>query len=164
MDEKKIHKFNTDQSESYQFSLNTDERYKFSINQCENHVRSGMDTVSLSIDSKVSKKLKFLIDKGAEISIIISSSLTPGVEYQLYEGVDIKGISNTILKTKGTIDLKLFTDTHETIHTFQVLGENSELLHDAILGKDFFETKRSVINYCSRQVIMNDEVVNFDPI
>jgi hypothetical protein len=38
------------------------------------------------------------------------------------------------------------------------------LLYDAILGKDFFETKGSVINYCSRQVIMNDEVVvNFDP-
>jgi hypothetical protein len=86
------------------------------------------------------------------------------VEYQLCEGVDIKGISNTIMKTEGTIDLKLFTDKHETTHTFHVLGGNSEFIYDAILGKDFFEMKESVINYCSRQIIMNDEVVvKFDP-
>jgi hypothetical protein len=120
--------------------------------------------ISLSIDSRDSRKLKFLVDTGAEISIIKSSSLTAGVEYQLCEGVDIKGISNTIMKTEGTIDLKVFTDTHETTHTFHVLRENSELPYDAILGKDFFETKEGVINYCSHQIIMNDEViVNFDP-
>ena len=136
----------------------------FSINQCESHVRSGLDTISLSIDSRDSRKLKFLVDTGAEISIIKGSSLSPGVEYQLCEGVDIKGISNTIMKTEGTIELKLFTDTHETTHTFHVLRENSELPYDAILGKDFFETREGVINYCSRQIIMNDEViVNFDP-
>ena len=81
----------------------------------------------------------------------------------MYESVD-KGISNTIMKTEGTTDLKLFTDTHGTTHTFHVLGENSELLYGAILGKDFFEMKENVINYCSHQIIMNDEVVvNFDP-
>jgi hypothetical protein len=100
--------------------VNPGERYKFSINQCESHVRSGLD-------SRDTRKLKFLVDTGAEISIIRRSSVTPGVEYQLYEGVDIKGISNTIMITEGTIDLQLFTDTHETTHTFHVLGENSEL-------------------------------------
>ena len=86
------------------------------------------------------------------------------MEYHFCEGVNIKGISNTIMKTEGTIDLKLFTDTHETTHTFHVLRENCELPYDAILGKNFFETRKSVINYCSRQIIMNDEViVNFDP-
>jgi hypothetical protein len=149
---------------NHKFSVDPGARYKFSINQCESHVRSGLDTISLSIDSRDTRKLKFLVDTGAEISIIRSSSLTPGVEYQLCKGVDIKGISNTILKTEGTIDLKLFTDTHETTHIFHVLGGNSELIYDAILGKDFFETKESVFNYCSRQIVLNDEVVvNFDP-
>ena len=86
------------------------------------------------------------------------------MEYQLYEGVDIKVISSAVMKTEGTIDLKLFTDTHDTTHTFHVLGGNSELPYDAILGKDFFEMREGVINYCSRQIIMNNEVVvNFDP-
>jgi len=67
------------------------------------------------------------------------------------------------MRTEGFIDLKLLTDTHETVHTFYVLGEPFELHYDAILGKDFLEETESVINYCSRQIIMNDEiVVNFD--
>jgi hypothetical protein len=53
---------------------------------------------------------------------------------------------------------------HETVHTFHVLGENSNLHYDAILGKDFLEEKRSVIDYFSRQLIIENEItVNFDP-
>jgi len=68
------------------------------------------------------------------------------------------------MKTEGIIYLKLFTDAHETTHTFHVLGGNSELPYDAILGKDFFEMREGVINNCSRQIITKNEVVvNFDP-
>jgi hypothetical protein len=70
-------------------------------------VKSDLDTISLNIDSRDTRKLKFLIDTGAEISIIRSSSLTPGVSYQLHKGVDITGISNTVMRTEGTVDLKL---------------------------------------------------------
>jgi hypothetical protein len=128
-----------DEVKNHKFSIEPGASYKFSINQCESHVKSGLDTICLSIDSRDTRKLKFLIDTGAEISIIRSSSLTRGVEYQLYEGVDIKGISSTVMKTEGTIDLKLFAHTHETTLTFHVLGGNSELPYDAILGKDFFK-------------------------
>jgi len=46
------------------------------------------------------------------------------------------------MRTEGIIDLKLLTDTHETVNTFQVLGEPSELYYDGILGKDFLERER----------------------
>jgi hypothetical protein len=85
--------------------------------------------------------MKFVVDTGAEISIIRRSSLTPGVEYQLCEDADIKGISNTIMKTEGTIDLKLLTDTH----IFHVLGGNSELIYDAILGNDFLKRRKALL-------------------
>ena len=117
------------------------ESHRFSINQCESHVKSDLDMISLNIDSRDTRKLKFLVDTGAEILIIRSSSLTPGVSYQLHEGVDIKGISNTVM-TEGTIDLKLFTVTHETMHTFHVLEEDSEMLYDTILGKDFWKREK----------------------
>ena len=120
------------------------EGHKFSINQCESHGKSDLDTISLNVDSRDTKELKFLVDTGVEISIIKSSSLTPGVNYQLHEGVDIKGISNTVVRTDGIIDLKLLTDMHETVHTFHVLGEPSELQYNAILGKDFFKGRERV--------------------
>ena len=93
------------------------EIHRFNINQSESHVKSDLDTLSLNIDSRDTRKLKFLIDTGAEISIIRSSSLNPGVSYQLHEGVDIKGISNTVMRTEGTVDLKILMETHETMHT-----------------------------------------------
>jgi len=66
------------------------ERYKFSTNQCESRVKSDPDTISLNVNTRDVKKLKFLIDTGAEISIIKGSSLNPGVNYQLHKGADIK--------------------------------------------------------------------------
>jgi hypothetical protein len=82
------------------------EDYKFSINQCESHGKSDVYTINLNVESRDTKKLKFLVDTGAEISLIKSSSLIPGVNYQLHEGADIMGISNTVM-TDGTTDLKL---------------------------------------------------------
>jgi hypothetical protein len=117
------HTFNAIQCESQENSeLNTfcrdeNEGRKFSINQCESHGKSDLDTITLYIDSWDSRKLKFLIDTGAEISIIRSSNLTPEVEYQWHEEIEIKVISNTVVKTLGKIDLKLFTDKHKTTHT-----------------------------------------------
>jgi len=142
IDESEGHKLNVFQCESQEHSdLNTscteNEGRKFSINQCESHGKSDLDTISLHIDLRDSRKLKFLIDTRAGISIIRSSSLTPGVEYQWHKGMNTKGISNTVMKPVGKIDLKLFTDTHETTHTFHVLRGNFETHYDAILGKDF---------------------------
>lgn len=37
-------------------------------------------------------------------------------------GINLKGISNTVMKTEGTVVLKLFTDTYQTTHTFRVVG------------------------------------------
>jgi hypothetical protein len=45
------------------------------------------------------------------------------------------------MRTEGFIDLKLLTDTHETVHTFYVLGEPFELHYVAILVKDFLEER-----------------------
>jgi len=78
-------------------------------------------------------------------------------------GINIKGISDTIMKTEGTITLKLFTDTHETTQTFHVVGNEFGIQYDGILGRNFFEDKQSIINYCDQQVIMGDVVVKFDP-
>ena len=102
-------------------------------------------------------------DTGAEISLIKEASLNSEASYKLREGAKIKGIGNAVLKTDG-IELKLFTEKHETVHNFYVLSEPSALQCDGILGKDFFRREReSVINYCSHQIIMNNEVIiNFD--
>ena len=82
-----------------------------------------------------------MIDTGAEISIIKGPSINSEVKYQLHKGIDIKGIGNVVLKTAGTVELKLLPATHETSHLFHVLEEPSALQCDGILGKDFLEKR-----------------------
>jgi hypothetical protein len=51
-----------DEGKTHRFRIDPGERYKFRINQCESHVRSGLDTISLSIDARDTRKLKLLVD------------------------------------------------------------------------------------------------------
>ena len=78
----------------------------------------------MRVDLSKTEKLRFLIDTGAEISIVKSASLRPGFDHQPNNGINVKGIANTLLRTEGTVTLKLFTPTHETTHTFHVMGDN----------------------------------------
>ena len=141
------------------------EKYKFSVNHCENHMKSYLDTISLKINNRDSKEVKFFIDTGAEISLIKEASLHSEASNKLRKSAKLKGIGNAVLKTDGIVGLKLFTEKHLTVHNVQVLSETSALQCDGILGKNFLEEREreSVIIHCSRQIIMNNEVViNFD--
>jgi hypothetical protein len=103
------------------------------------------------------------LDTGADLSVIKIFSLKPGISCTLNRGIEIQGISNTVKKTEGIMLLKLLTDTHETTHRFHVVGDEFVINYDGILGRDFFEDKQSIINYCDQQIIMGDVVVvNFD--
>jgi hypothetical protein len=43
-----------------------------------------------------SEKLKFLIDTGAQISIVKGASLHPGFNYEPTKGINVRGISNAL--------------------------------------------------------------------
>ena len=135
---------------------------KFRINECKKHYKSKLDTVTIRADSSRTGKLKFLIDNGAEISVVKDSSLNQEIIYESTEGISIKGISDSFLKTEGTAMLKLFTETHETTHVFHVMGSGFCCQYDGILGQDFWENYRATINYCDRTISMNEVTMNFD--
>jgi hypothetical protein len=61
----------------------------FKINECEKHARSDLDTVTLAVDKSRTDSLK------------------PGCEFKYDYAVDIKGILNEVLKTMGTVNLRL---------------------------------------------------------
>jgi hypothetical protein len=89
---------------------------QFTMNECKEHSKSRLDTVTTRVHLSNSEKLKFLIDTGAEISIVKGASLRSEIDYEPTRGINVRGISNTLLKTEGTVVLKLFTTTHETTH------------------------------------------------
>jgi hypothetical protein len=82
--------------------------------------------------------LKFLIDTGAEISVVKSTSMNSGINYESTKGINIKGISDSFQKTEGTTILKLFIATRETTHVFYVVGSKFGCRY-GILGQDFWK-------------------------
>jgi hypothetical protein len=67
---------------------------------------SDLDTIQRRVDLGKKDKLTFLLDTGTDLSVIKRSSLQTGIKYSLMGRTNIKGISNTIMKTEGTITLK----------------------------------------------------------
>ena len=68
----------------------------------------------MKVDLGKTEKLRFLIDTGAEISIVKGNSLLPGINYEPTDSVTIKGISDAMMRTEGIVSLKMFTLYHET--------------------------------------------------
>ena len=116
----------------------------------------------MRVDFSKTGNLKFLIDTGAEISVVRSTSLKPGFSYKSNEGINIKGISSSVLRTEGTTKLKLFTPTHETTHVLHVMREDFGCQYDGILGRDFWKSNRATINCCDRIITMGEVIISFD--
>ena len=121
-----------------------------------------MDTITLRVPSSKREKLQLLIDTGAEISIVKGKSLKPGTNYEPTKGIYMKGMSNALITNEGTVTLKLLTSSHETTHSFHIMGENFDCQYDEILGQDFWINKRANINYCDRKITMGEVTINLD--
>jgi hypothetical protein len=61
---------------------------------------------------------KFLIDKGAEIAIVKGATLRPGFDSEPTKGINVRGMAKALLKTEGTVTLKL---QRMRLHTFHVM-------------------------------------------
>jgi len=114
------------------------------------------------IDLGKPEKLTFLMGTGAEISIVKSARLRPEINYEHTKGIDVKGISDVLLRTEGTVLLELFTLTHETTHQFHVIVDNFDFRYDGIFGQGFWKCKRATIDYCNRVITMGEVVLEFD--
>ena len=108
------------------------------------------------------EKWRFLIGTGAEISIVRGARLRPEINYEPTEGINVKGISNALLRTDGTVLLRLFTLTQETTQLFHVMGEGFDCRYDGILGQDFWMDKGATIDYCNHEITMGEVVMDFD--
>jgi len=99
----------TEQPGNYPSQMNGCPR--FTINECKKHHKSRLDTITIGVDFSVSGRLKFLIDTGAEISVVKISCMRPGFNYESTSGIDVRGISDSLLRTEGTTVLKLYIYT-----------------------------------------------------
>jgi hypothetical protein len=94
--------------------------------------------------------------------MVRSTKLKPGIHYELTKGINRRGISEALLRTEGTVSMKLFTLAHETTHLFHVMGEDFGCRYDGVLGLDFWEDRRAIIDYSTRKITMGEVVLDLD--
>jgi hypothetical protein len=121
-----------------------------------------LDTVTIGVDLGKTGKLRFVIDTGAEISIVRGTKLKPEVNFESPNGISVKGISDALLRTAGTVLFKLYTLTHETTHLFHVMGEDFGCRCDGILGRDFWKDRGATVDYCNSVITMSEVVLQID--
>lgn len=103
---------------------------------------------------------KFLVDSGATISVIKLDALSYTDSENIHKNcIQIQGLGGNLL-TEGNVKLELFVEDNVIQHDFHVLN-NLPCDYDGIIGQDFLEYYRCVIDYerCALSLKNNNSVI-----
>jgi hypothetical protein len=100
----------------------------------------------------------FLIDTGADISLVKGEKLIGSTEFDPSQKVKVKCVDGSPLETHGVVDTLIRIGSNELPHKFQLVSNQVDLPCDGILGRDFFQMAKATICYASRSVTILGEL------
>lgn len=111
-----------------------------------------IENVDVTLVAEVSicnKQMKFLIDSGANASMIRAGTIKPKVVYYPKIRYQLTGISgpNYSVKTLGAAYGYLVANGVKLRHQFQIASEEVHMTYDGILGNDFLKYYDTIMNY-----------------
>lgn len=89
----------------------------------------------------------FLVDTQADISIIKHDVLNNDVHINSTDIIRIRGVTDELVSSLGTIENEIFTNDFSVYHEFHVVSNNFGIPADGIIGKDFLKIHKCVIDY-----------------
>lgn len=107
--------------------------------------------------------LSFLVDTGADCSVIRHSVLKNNLQINTRKIFPIQGFSLTEIQTLGSVQTTIFLTPQIAInHEFNIVNSNFLLNFDAILGTDFLYNSRAVIDFEKNGILLCKNVwLNF---
>jgi hypothetical protein len=103
------------------------------------------------------EELLFLIDTGADISLLKADKLIGNTEVDPKRKVKVKCVNGSPIETDGIVEVRVKLGSDLIPHDFHLVSERVEVPCDGILGRDFLAMARAKICYESRTVILRDE-------
>lgn len=91
--------------------------------------------------------LTFSNDSQADICVIKASSIKNNIEIDNTNIIKIRGITDEVVESFGTIALDLFFNNIIIEHTFHVVPDDFCIPSDGIIGKDFNRRFKCLIDY-----------------
>jgi len=101
----------------------------------------------LKLDIGKGDKLYFLVDNGADISLVKSQKLLGTTEFETRDRVRVKGVDGSTLETYGSIEARIQIGGLEIPYSFQLVSHQIYLRGDGILGRDFLKAMQAHICY-----------------
>lgn len=102
----------------------------------------------------INKTIKFLVDTGAEISMIKEKIINDEINYDKI--IKIKGLGPEIFETIGQVNLNLYKDREIFFHDFHVIHGKNLIECDGILGRDFLTKFKAIINYKTNSITLKN--------
>ena len=98
------------------------------------------------------RKLHFLVDSGADISLVKSYKLLGTAEFEPKNRVQVKSVEGSDIETHGSIETWIQEGGIDIPFRFQLVSKQVDLKGDGILGRDFFKSMQARICYKERSL------------
>jgi len=92
-------------------------------------------------------KLHFLVDSGADISLVQSYKLLGTAEFEPKDSVRVKSVEESVIETHGSIETRLREGGIDIPFYLHLVSKQVDLEGDGILGRDFFKSIKVRICY-----------------
>lgn len=133
----------------------------FQINLINNAKESSVD-LNLSLSNSKNKFTKFLIDTGAQISLLKINVINNNSRICFDEKVNLFGINLESSKTIGSYISELNIGNFIIKHKFHIVQESFPIEQDGILGLDFIKNSGAIIDVNNNTFTINDIVLHFE--
>lgn len=99
----------------------------------------------------------FLVDTQSDISLIKASALVDGVPIDHGDTISIKGVTEEIIYSMGTIEIILFIQNVSISQKLHVVPNHFQIPSSGILGKDFLKKHMCKIDYEKMSLTLKNE-------
>jgi hypothetical protein len=120
--------------------------------------------VKLPLNISNSKIATLLLDTGSDISLLKINSADDDAQVSIEKKIKIKGIGTEIVTSLGVCFGNFQLSNKVSIgHAIHIVDSNFPIPGDGILGKDFLEKHKGVINFAipALQITIQDETFSF---
>ena len=91
------------------------------------------------------RELYFLVDSGADISLVKSEKLLGTAEFEPRERMRIKSVEGSMIETHGSLETRIIEGELSVPYRLQLVSKQVDLKGDGILGRDFFKATQARI-------------------
>ena len=103
--------------------------------------------VTFELDVSQEHKLYFLVDSGADISLVKSEKLLSTAEFEPKDRVPVKSVDVSIIETHGSLVTRAREGEMRIPYRLQLVSKQVDLKGDGILGRAFLKATRARICY-----------------